>query len=134
MVRILLVLGVAAAVFWIFSIIDTAFADRTRVRGIPKLAWVLLVVLLPLIGGAMWLAIGRPRKAGRPSRMVAPDDDLDFVGGLRSPRAWEKSDEEELQRLERELRDMDERATGTDPSGKPSDNSSDNDASGRRDG
>lgn len=115
MVRLWLILGVAAALFWVFSVVDSALSERAAVRGVPKPVWILLTLLLPIIGGLMWFAIGRPRRRGGAARRtIAPDDDADFLGGGRSPRReWTAEETERLRRLEEELGN-----NGSDPSGR----------------
>jgi hypothetical protein len=103
MVRLWLVLGVVAAFFYIYSIVDCALSDRSRVRGLPKPAWLPIVVVFPLIGGILWFVIGRPRKAVEPSRTIAPDDDPEFLRGIERDRAQQ----ERIRRLEQELADLD---------------------------
>lgn len=103
MVRLWLVLGVVAAVFYVFSIVDCALFDRTRVRGLPKFAWVLIVIVFPLIGGALWFMIGRGRANARGSRSLAPDDDPEFLRGLATDRAQQ----ERIRKIEQELADLD---------------------------
>lgn len=94
--------GVGGLLFigvWIFCVIDVLFTPDGAARNLPKLAWVFLVLLLPLVGSVAWLVAGRPWNrvpAGspRPSagqaqassgrrRAVAPDDDEEFLAGLR---------------------------------------------------
>lgn len=58
-------LGGLIIVLWIFCLIDVATADEHGVRNIPpKLAWLVVVVLLPLVGSVMWLLAGRPVGGG----------------------------------------------------------------------
>ncbi|MBX3098845.1 MAG: PLDc_N domain-containing protein [Salinibacterium sp.] len=63
----------------IFSIVDAITSDSWRVRYMPKVAWVLLIVFLPLIGSILWLALGKDRQRSapssfdRPSAAIAPD-------------------------------------------------------------
>jgi hypothetical protein len=118
MVRLWIVLGVAAAVFYIYSVADCALFDRSRVRGLPKPVWLLIIILFPIIGGILWFLIGRGRRsraqAGR--RISAPDDDPEFLGKLRI----DHDQEERIRRLEKELAELDD--NGPD------------DQTGRRDG
>lgn len=117
MVRLWIVLGVAAAVLYIYSVADCALFDRSRVRGLPKPVWVLIVIFFPLIGGVLWFLIGRGRRradVGR--RLVAPDDDPEFLGKLR----MDHDQEERIRQLEKELAELDD--NGPD------------DQTGRRDG
>lgn len=84
-------LGILAAVivFQIFTTVYAASADHRQVRVLPKPAWVLLCLLVPVIGGLLYITIGRPidgdsgqgAKLGRPK---APDDDPDFLRDLGS--------------------------------------------------
>lgn len=46
--------------FLLYCLIDVIRTGDSDVRGLPKLVWVLLIVLLPLIGGIAWLLAGRP--------------------------------------------------------------------------
>ncbi len=118
MVRLWIVLGVAAAVFYIYSVADCAFFDRNRVRGLPKPVWLLVIILLPIIGGALWFIIGRGRRRhGYGRRSTAPDDDPEFLKRL----GVDREQEERIRQLEKELADLD-------------DNGPDNDQTGRRDG
>ena len=80
----------------VFSIIDIATIDSSRVRHLPKGFWIILVILLSLIGSILWWGIGRApverRSHGRyandvpsePRRPPAkgPDDDPDFLRSL----------------------------------------------------
>ena len=41
------------------ALVDIIKRDDSQVRFLPKMAWVVIVILLPLIGGLLWFAIGR---------------------------------------------------------------------------
>lgn len=99
----------------IYSVIDIALIDRSRVKGLPKLVWILIVVVVLVIGPVLWFLLGRerlidPRRAGsfgpRPRRKgpVAPDDDLEFLGRL----GREAAQEERIRDLEQRLREIDD--------------------------
>ncbi|WP_394554280.1 PLD nuclease N-terminal domain-containing protein [Agromyces sp. MMS24-JH15] len=106
MVRVLFGLGVAAAVFMIYSVVDCALFDRTRIRGLARGWWLVVIILVPVIGGILWFAIGRGRMArvdGRQRGPVAPDDDPDFLRRLDRDAAQE----ERIRKLEQELADLD---------------------------
>ena len=83
MLRVLPLLLVLAVV--IYAVIDCVQTPRSQVRGLPKAAWLAVVVLLPVLGAVAWLVAGRPRSGlRRPVRRpVAPDDDPDFLRSLR---------------------------------------------------
>ncbi|WP_337005448.1 MULTISPECIES: PLDc N-terminal domain-containing protein [unclassified Microbacterium] len=104
MARVLVIGGFLAAVFWVFSIVDCAVQPATRHRGVSKTAWVFIVILLPVIGGILWFAIGR-RRANDPGvrPVVAPDDDPAFL------RRISKTEQDaRIARLEEELARLDE--------------------------
>ena len=80
----------------VYCLIDCIQSDTTRVRNLPKIAWILLIVLIPLAGPLAWLLAGRPARDGgptqwrpgtqggptRPSAPRGPDDDPDFLRRL----------------------------------------------------
>jgi len=89
--------GVAGLVMlglWIFCIVDVITTPADRVRNLPKLVWLLLVVLLVDIGSIAWLIAGRswapkddqPINAARTRRgkPASPDDDDEFLAVLRA--------------------------------------------------
>jgi hypothetical protein len=92
MLRVLLYLvPIALAIYALVDLVQTRDED---IQGLPKLAWVVLIVLFWVIGPVAWLIAGKrgrsllpgpqPRPAGGPAarRQVAPDDDPDFLRGL----------------------------------------------------
>jgi Phospholipase_D-nuclease N-terminal len=106
MARLLFGLGVAAVIFTIYAVADCAFFDRTRIRGLRRGWWIVVILFVPIIGGLLWFIIGRGR-ANRvgPSRggTVAPDDDAEFLRQLREDAAQD----ERIRRMEQELAALD---------------------------
>lgn len=51
---------------WIFCIIDVIMTPEGSCRNLPKLVWLLVVILVPDIGSLVWLIAGRPRRARQP--------------------------------------------------------------------
>jgi len=94
----------------LFALIDCLARDEDEIRGLPKVIWVFVILLFPLLGSIAWFIAGRPRSAvpggpWRPAagfgesprrRPVAPDDDPDFLRGLDQRRR----DEDEERRPE----------------------------------
>jgi hypothetical protein len=86
----------------IYALVDCVQTPAAEIRGLPRLAWLPLIVV-PLVGPALWLTVGRRRdrsllaliwpsdeaRPGVPRGAGAPDDDLDFLRGLgrRPPRS-----------------------------------------------
>lgn len=113
MARLLFGLVVAAVIFTIYAVVDCAFFDRSRIRGLARGWWIIVIILLPVLGGVLWFLIGRGRRGSvpaRPGRTVAPDDDLEFLRRLES----EAAKDERIRRLEQELSDLDD---GDNPRG-----------------
>lgn len=66
------VVGLAFLALWIFCIVDVITTPEDRVRNLPKLVWLLLVVLLVDAGSIAWLVAGRSWGAsnGAPARRL----------------------------------------------------------------
>ncbi|MEO7017546.1 MAG: PLD nuclease N-terminal domain-containing protein [Leifsonia sp.] len=41
------------------ALIDIILRDQGQVKHLPKLAWIFIVILMPLIGSVLWFAVGR---------------------------------------------------------------------------
>ena len=94
------VMSVVLLVVVIGALADIITRQDGQVKHLPKLVWVLLVVLLPLVGSILWFAVGREYDTpvdrgtfGDPRRSVRPDD---RVGRARTT-------EQELADLDREI-------------------------------
>jgi hypothetical protein len=111
-------LALLAFAVWVFCIIDVITTPEDQCRNLPKLVWLLLVIILVDVGSIAWLVAGRnwtprpvdlPYKGNRgresktPLRLngTNPDDDEEFLARLRA-RA------EEQRRRAREARQQDE--------------------------
>ena len=100
--RVLLIGLLVVIAFWVFTIVDCAIQPSYRHRGVSKPVWLLIVVLLPVLGGILWFVVGRVRASALPTRS-APDDDIEFLG-----RIGTMSDQDErIRRLEEELAQLD---------------------------
>ncbi|MFF4740380.1 PLD nuclease N-terminal domain-containing protein [Streptomyces sp. NPDC001262] len=76
---------------WIYAFVDCLNTPENEVRGLPKIAWVFVILLFGevLVGPVAWLTAGRPRRT--PARAaerqwVAPDDNPDFLRSLDKDR------------------------------------------------
>lgn len=81
------VIGVLFALaLYIYFIIDVLRTPRGTTRNLPKWLWLIIVVLVPIIGGLLWWGLGRTRRDGggwwRKRGPVAPDDDPRFLRKL----------------------------------------------------
>ena len=52
-----------ALVLWVYCIFDVIATDESLVRHMPKLVWLVIVVLLSPVGSLAWLILGRPTAA-----------------------------------------------------------------------
>ena len=105
-------LGVLGFFVWLFCIFDVITTPNHQVRNLPKLLWLLIVILLVDLGSVAWLLAGRhwgakdgpglrdrlratesdgnDRFAARPQRVPRrgparpsnPDDDAEFLATL----------------------------------------------------
>jgi len=70
----------------VYCLIDAIQTDEVVMRNLPKIGWLILILLFPLVGPAAWLIAGRPPKGprvlGQPPRPRGPDDDPDFLKDL----------------------------------------------------
>jgi Phospholipase_D-nuclease N-terminal len=130
-------------VLWLYCLMDAITTEKSRVRRLPKGAWIVIILLTFEIGAVAWLALGRPRRedtgarrAGgaqprprpmtswptrppRRTRPVAPDDDPDFLAKLGrdvgdEQRRRSEDLDAELRRHEEELRGLDSEDDGPD--------------------
>ncbi|WP_214109088.1 PLDc N-terminal domain-containing protein [Acrocarpospora catenulata] len=83
------VIGLVLIGLWVYCVLDVITTQRSDVRTLPKLLWLVVVLLLPLAGSLLWLIAGRPRGSREstappaPPRVVNPDDDEEFLRQLR---------------------------------------------------
>ncbi|MFD0383100.1 PLD nuclease N-terminal domain-containing protein [Streptomyces stramineus] len=93
MLRILPFLLILA--LWIYTFVDCLNTPEKEVRGLPKIAWVLIILLFGevLLGPVAWLLAARPRggagprpygrRGGGGRGWVAPDDNPEFLKSLK---------------------------------------------------
>jgi hypothetical protein len=100
----------------VVALIDCLSSDEGDIRALPRIYWVLLILLFSPIGAIAWFVAGRPRhavpkaktwrqgrgfpEAERP-REIAPDDDPEF---LRRIAKSKREDDELMRRWEEDLR------------------------------
>jgi hypothetical protein len=84
MARFLIAAIVLAAAVTLYGLFDCLLRDRGLIRVLPKPAWALIILFIPVIGFVLWLLFGRgseakPSTARRPRGPIAPDDDEDYL-------------------------------------------------------
>lgn len=68
MFKLYALMSVVGFVLLVFSVIDIIGTPASRIRNLPKLWWLILVLLFPLVGSIAWLAAGRPQRTARAPR------------------------------------------------------------------
>jgi hypothetical protein len=97
MLDMYLVFSALLLLLMIGALADIITRDADRVRHLPKMAWVIIVILIPLVGSILWFLVGH--------EYAAPVD----RGTFGDPRRWEapepvvRDTEAELAALEREI-------------------------------
>ncbi|MFW6691450.1 PLD nuclease N-terminal domain-containing protein [Streptomyces sp. MAR4 CNX-425] len=102
---VFLILGVV-----IYAAIDCATTKKEDAKHLPKVAWIVLIVLFPLLGSLGWLFAGKNRRPaaagggggagggfgglGRRSTWVAPDDNPEFLRKLGDENAKDARSED----------------------------------------
>ncbi len=103
------VLPVVILAVTVFAVVECIQTDESELRNLPKIVWILLIVIAAPVGAIAWLIAGRPQSilpgggglggrggqggypppgnggnAGRPRPPAprGPDDDPDFLGRL----------------------------------------------------
>lgn len=56
--------GIVLLAIWIYALVDVISTPDGATRNLPKMAWVLIVLLLPDLGAIAWLLLGRPNNKG----------------------------------------------------------------------
>lgn len=103
------IVGLVTAGVTIYALVDCWRSEEREVRGLPRALW-FLVILVPLVGGIAWLVYGAPRGPGGPPgrgvpRVVAPDDDPDFLRALeQQARERRRAEREERRRQAKDQR------------------------------
>jgi hypothetical protein len=125
-VRILL-LYILPLALWLYGVIDCAADDDVERTGMPKILWMVIIILFPYLGALAWIAVSKiakpktqrvsrpanrpastlPNRAPRRPAPVAPDDNPEFLRRLAEDQA----------RRERERR-RGGRSGGDNPTGK----------------
>lgn len=59
----------------IYCVVDAIQTDEGSVRNLPKLVWLLLILLFPIVGPVAWLIAGRPQRSR--------------LGGLSQQQRWD---------------------------------------------
>ena len=117
MIKMELLFGLVTLALWVFSLVDVIGSDEGRIRHLPKVWWLLIVLFFPFAGSIAWLVAGRPASGvdrrsryeralpefpeyDRPGRAAAvnPEDDEDFLRQVRERAEEQRRRHRESQR------------------------------------
>ncbi len=124
MVRLELFAGLLSLALCIYCVIDLVRRSDDEIPHLPKLGWLALVLLFPIVGGITWLVLRSRRPQGqraqlfpeyeRPGRAqgLTPESDAEFLR-----RVKERADEQRRRHREQQLREQKEREQG--PAAEP---------------
>ena len=85
----------------IFALVDLITSHDYQVKHLPKMAWLFVIILLPLIGSIVWLVAGKDR--GQVSENVSFGDPRRHEAVAAASSSREMSAEDELAAIEREI-------------------------------
>lgn len=105
-------------VFWlvlvaamVVAIVDIVTRDDSQIKHMPKVLWLILVILLPLLGVILWFVLGREHTPGaprvpripRPSRPSRPQRSAPTPPVPPARPYDSRTTEQQLADLEREI-------------------------------
>lgn len=101
-------LTVLVTLVWIGALVDVILSPADRIKRLPKVAWVLIVAFLSLIGALLWFGLGRDwsgviRPPKMPDRLRHPSVGSDGGDYRATPLRDERSTEQQLEDLDREI-------------------------------
>jgi hypothetical protein len=69
----------------LYTFVECAMRDDTKIKKLPKWGWLLVILFLNTIGPIAYLAVGRvrtPRNKKQGKKFLPPDDDPDFLRSI----------------------------------------------------
>lgn len=126
MIRFELLSGLVVLALWVYCLVEVIGSSEGEIRNLPKMWWLLIVLLFPFAGSVAWLVAGRPQGAAgrskyeravpqypeydRPGRASAtkPEDDEEFLRKVRE-RAEEQRRTYRANKLEQERLEHEDR-------------------------
>lgn len=91
----------------IYAFIDCLNTPENEAKHLPKVAWVVIILLFWIVGPIVWLAAGKVRQgpAGRRAGWVAPDDNPAFLESLKGESGKDAAEKDAGDKDETVLKD-----------------------------
>lgn len=125
-VRFGLLIGLISLALTIYALADCLQRPTERLRILPKVVWVLLILIFPILGAAGYLIFGRGMAQGLGAKLQqglpspsGPDDDEAFLRRLHE-RAQEQRDEHRRQEMDKRLDEWEAQFRDQSPEGPES--------------
>lgn len=99
----MILFGLLPLLVAVCALIDLITRPDDRVKHLPKLVWILLIVFLPLIGSIVWFCVGHDWDA-RPVPVGPPDRSAAYERAAVAVDRRVRSTEQQLADLEEEER------------------------------
>lgn len=118
--KLYLLMSIVSLVLAVVAVVQILGTEDLRIRNLPRIAWLLLVVFVPLAGSLAWFFAGRKPAGGqvarpqapgaqfpeydRPGRAVNPnpEKDAEFLRRVRARAEEQRRRYEEQQRRKRQ--------------------------------
>lgn len=86
MIRFEVAFGLMVMALWVFCLVEAISSPEDKIRNLPKIAWILIVLFFPFAGSVAWLVAGRPQPgAGRAAHERAVPDFAKYDRPGRAP-------------------------------------------------
>jgi Phospholipase_D-nuclease N-terminal len=69
-IKVDLFLGVIGFALTVYCLIEAISTPEGSIRNLPKVAWIFLILLFPVVGSVAWLVAGRPERSTPLTRMT----------------------------------------------------------------
>lgn len=137
MIRFELFFGVLVFALCVYCLVDVIGRSDGEIRNLPKVWWIVLVLLFPLVGSIAWLAAGRPQgtvgrspheravpqfpEYDRPGRAAATkaEDDEEFLRKVRERAEEQRRAYRETQREKQRLEELEKQRRQQKPKAGP---------------
>lgn len=121
--RLWLFLFLADVALTAAALISCLATEQGRIRALPRVVWIIIILLFSPVGAIAWFVAGREPAARpstgrpgsgfpetqRPNRSMAPDDDPEFLRKLaREQSESQAADRDMLRKWEEDLRRREE--------------------------